>query len=48
MLLGSGRGFGGYGAERGGTALGHDYGIDAGAVGGTKERAEVLRVFDAV
>jgi len=44
----SGGGFGGYGAEGGGAALGHDDSIDASAVGGAEERAEVLRIFYAV
>ncbi len=45
---GAGAGFDGGGRERGGTALGEDDAIDAGAVGDAKERAEVLRVLDAV
>ena len=31
-----------------GAALGHDDGVDSGAVGGAEQRAEILRVFDAV
>jgi len=48
VFLGSGGGFGGYGAHGSGAALGHDDGIDSGAVGGAKERAEILGVFHAV
>ena len=48
MLGGSGGGFDGDGAEGCGAALGDEDAVDAGCVGGTEERAEVLRVFDAV
>ena len=44
----SGAGFYGDGAERGGAALGEDDAVDAGAVGYAEERAEILRVFNAV
>jgi hypothetical protein len=48
-VLGSaGGGFGDDGGERGGTAVGEDDAVDAGAVGGAQERAEVVGVFDAV
>jgi hypothetical protein len=48
VLCGSGAGFDGYGAERGGAALGEQDAIDAGAVGYAEQSAEVLGVFDSV
>ena len=48
MLGGSGRGLDGDGAQRGGTALGEQDAVDAGGFGGAQQRAQVLRVFDAV
>ncbi len=48
MLLGSGGGLGGYGAQGRGAALGHDHCVDSGSVGGAKECAEVLGIFNAV
>lgn len=48
VLGGSGGGFDGDGAERGGAAFGDDDAVDSGGVGRAEERAEVLGVFDAV
>ena len=48
VLGGAGAGFDGGGAERGGAALGEDDAVDAGAIGDAEQRAEVLRIFDAV
>ena len=48
MLGGAGAGFDGDGAQRGGAALGEDDAVDAGAIGHAQQRAEVLRIFDAV
>jgi hypothetical protein len=48
VLAGAGGGFGGDGGERGGAALGKDDAVDAGAVGGAKERAQVVGIFYAV
>jgi hypothetical protein len=36
------------GAERGGTAFRKNDAIDAGAVGNAKQRAKILRIFDAI
>jgi hypothetical protein len=44
----AGAGLYGHGAEGRGAALGEDDAVDAGAVGYAEQRAEVLRVFDAV
>lgn len=44
----AGAGFYGHRAQRGGAALGEDNAVDAGSVGHAKERAQVLRVFDAI
>jgi hypothetical protein len=48
MLGCAGAGLDGGGAEGSGAALGEEDAVDAGAVGHAEERAEVLRVFDAV
>jgi hypothetical protein len=48
VLGGAGGGLGGDAAERGCPALGRNDAVDACAVGGTEERAEVLRIFDAI
>jgi hypothetical protein len=48
VLGGTGGGFGDDGGERGGAALGEEDAVDAGAVGGAKEGAEVVGVFDAI
>ena len=48
MLGRSRRGLDGDGTERGGTALGEQDAVDAGGFGGSQQRAQVLRVFDAV
>ena len=45
---GAGAGLDGDRAQRGGAALGEDHSVDAGAVGDAEERAEVLRIFDAI
>ena len=45
---GSGGGFDSDGAEGCGAALGDEDAVDSGGIGGAEERAEVLRVFDAV
>ena len=44
----SGAGLDGHGAQRRGAALGEHDAVDAGAVGHAQQRAEVLRIFDAV
>jgi hypothetical protein len=43
-----GAGFDGNGTEGGGAALGEDNSVDAGSVGHTKKRAQILGIFDAV
>jgi hypothetical protein len=48
VLGGAGGGLGGDGAERGGAALGEEDAVDAGAVGGAEESAEIVGVFYAV
>ena len=48
VLGGPGTGFHGNRAERGGTALGKNDAVDACAVGYAEQRAEILRIFDAV
>jgi hypothetical protein len=48
VLSSPGTRFHGNRAERGGTALGENDTVDAGAVGYAEKRAEILRVFDAV
>ena len=48
VLGGAGAGFDGRGAEGCGAALGEENAVDAGAIRNAEERAEVLRVFDAV
>ena len=48
VLRGAGAGFDGHGTERCGTALGEEDAVNAGAIGDAEERAEVLRIFDAV
>jgi len=48
MLGCAGAGLDGYRAERSGPALGEDDAVDACAIGYAEERAEILRVFDAV
>ena len=48
VLGGSGGGFDGDGAEGRGAAFGEKHAVHSGGIGGAEERAEVLRVFDAV
>ncbi len=48
VLGGSGGGLGDRGGDRGRAAFGQDDAVDARAVGGAKQRAEVVGVFDAV
>jgi hypothetical protein len=48
MLLGASGSLGGNSAEWGRAALGHHDGIDAGSVSGAEERAEILRILNAV
>ncbi len=48
VLGGSGGGLGDGGGDGGGAAFGQDDAVDAGAVGGAEQRAEVVGVFDAV
>ena len=48
VLGGTGGGLRGDGAEGGGPALGEDDAVDAGAIGGAEEGAEVMGVLDAI
>jgi hypothetical protein len=48
MLAGSGGGAGDGGVERGAAAVGQQDAVDSGSIGGAEERAEVVRVFNAV
>jgi hypothetical protein len=48
MFSGAGAGFDGHRADGGGAAFCEDDAVDAGAVGYTEKRAQVLRVFYAV
>jgi hypothetical protein len=48
VLAGPGAGLGDDAGDGRGAALGQDDAVDAGAVGGAQQRAEVVRVFDAV
>ena len=48
VLGGTGGGLGRDGREGGGAALGEDDAVDARAVGGAEEGAEIVGVFDAV
>ena len=48
VFRGSGRGFGYGRGDGGGSALGEDDAVDAGTVGGSEQRSEVVGVFDAV
>ena len=48
VLGGSGGGLGDGRGDGSGAALGQDDAVDTGTVGGAEERAEVVRVFDAV
>jgi hypothetical protein len=45
---GAGAGFDGNRTDGSGAAFGEDYAVDASAVGYAEQRAEVLRVFDAI
>ena len=48
VLGGAGGGLGDGRRDGGGAALGQEDAVDAGAVGGAEQRAEVVRVFNAV
>ena len=48
VFRGSGRGFGYGGGHGSGSALGQDDAVDAGTVGGSEQRSEVVGVFDTV
>ena len=48
VLGGAGAGFHGDGAQWRGAALGEDDAVDAGAIGDAQQRAEILRIFNAI
>jgi hypothetical protein len=48
VLGGSGAGFDGHGAERGGATFGEDDAVNSCSVGDTQQGAEVLGIFDTV